>query len=99
MRPWLESALRAAPQGWPQYEVERRCGGRGCLGLGGGLRQDGLFFAVMIGVLAGLIAQSYWPRIQLFLHGGDFGITDPQFGKDLGFYAFDHQQWKPQGGD
>jgi hypothetical protein len=25
----------------------------------------------------------------LFLHGGDFGIKDPQFGKDLGFYAFD----------
>ena len=35
------------------------------------------------------MAQSYWPRVQLFLHGGDFGITDPQFGKDLGFYAFD----------
>ncbi len=28
-------------------------------------------------------------RVQLFLHGGDFGVTDPQFGKDLGFYAFD----------
>ena len=27
--------------------------------------------------------------MQLFLHGGDFGVTDPQFGKDLGFYAFD----------
>ncbi len=28
-------------------------------------------------------------RIQLFMHGGDFGIKDPQFGKDLGFYAFE----------
>ena len=27
--------------------------------------------------------------MQLFLHGGDFGVADPQFGKDLGFYAFD----------
>ena len=27
--------------------------------------------------------------VQLFLHGGSFGITDPQFGIDLGFYAFD----------
>src|ERR1700761_8469869 len=44
---------------------------------------------VAIGLLAGIIAQSYWVRIQLFLHGGDFGVTDPQFGKDLGFYAFD----------
>lgn len=42
-----------------------------------------------IGLLAGIVAQSYWVRIQLFLHGGDFGIADPQFGKDLGFYAFD----------
>ncbi len=25
----------------------------------------------------------------MFLHGGDFGVTDPQFGRDLGFYAFD----------
>ena len=44
---------------------------------------------VAIGLLAGIIAQSYWVRVQLFLHGGDFGIHDPQFGKDLGFYAFD----------
>lgn len=44
---------------------------------------------VAVGLLAGIVAQSYWVRIQLFLRGGDFGITDPQFGKDLGFYAFD----------
>lgn len=44
---------------------------------------------VAIGLLAGIIAQSHWVRIQLFLHGGDFGIKDPQFGKDLGFYAFE----------
>jgi uncharacterized protein len=42
-----------------------------------------------IGLVAGLVAQSSWARIQLYLHGGNFGITDPQFGKDLGFYAFD----------
>ncbi len=43
----------------------------------------------VIGVLAGLVAQGYWVKVQLFLHGGEFGVTDPQFGKDLGFYAFD----------
>ena len=42
-----------------------------------------------VGALAGLVAQGYWVRVQLFLHGGEFGVTDPQFGKDLGFYAFD----------
>ncbi|MDH6196654.1 uncharacterized membrane protein (UPF0182 family) [Mycobacterium frederiksbergense] len=53
------------------------------------LRLFGIGVPVFIGLLAGIIAQSYWVRVQLFLHGGSFGVTDPQFGKDLGFYAFD----------
>jgi uncharacterized membrane protein (UPF0182 family) len=53
------------------------------------LRLVGIGVPVVIGALAGLVAQTYWPRVQLFLHGGDFGVADPQFGKDLGFYAFD----------
>src|ERR1700742_381861 len=53
------------------------------------LRLVGIGIPAGIGLLAGIIAQSYWVRIQLFLHGGDFGIRDPQFGKDLGFYAFE----------
>lgn len=42
-----------------------------------------------VGLLAGFVAQTYWVRVQLFLHGGSFGVTDPEFGKDLGFYAFE----------
>jgi uncharacterized membrane protein (UPF0182 family) len=53
------------------------------------LRLFGIGIPAFIGLLAGIVAQSYWVRIQLFLHGGSFGISDPQFGKDLGFYAFD----------
>ncbi|HEY7052673.1 MAG TPA: UPF0182 family protein, partial [Mycobacterium sp.] len=53
------------------------------------LRLFGIGIPAVIGIIAGFIGQSYWTRIQLFLHGGDFGIKDPQFGKDLGFYAFD----------
>ncbi|KLO33536.1 UPF0182 family protein [Mycobacterium haemophilum] len=53
------------------------------------LRFVGIGIPTAIGLLAGIIAQSYWVRIQLFLHGDDFGIRDPQFGKDLGFYAFE----------
>ena len=53
------------------------------------LRLFGFGVPAVIGFLAGVVAQSYWPRVQLFLHGGSFGIADPQFGKDLGFYAFD----------
>ncbi|EUA33572.1 hypothetical protein I552_4348 [Mycobacterium xenopi 3993] len=53
------------------------------------LRVVGFGIPAVIGLLAGVIAQTYWVRIQLFLHGDDFGIKDPQFGKDLGFYAFE----------
>jgi uncharacterized protein len=53
------------------------------------LRLIGIGMPALIGLFAGFVAQNYWVRVQLFLHGGDFGITDPQFGKDLGFYAFD----------
>ncbi len=53
------------------------------------LKLVGIGIPVAVGLLAGLIAQNYWMQIQLFLHGGDFGVTDPQFGLDLGFYAFD----------
>ena len=53
------------------------------------LRLVGIGVPVAIGLLAGIIAQTYWVRVQLFLHDGDFGVKDPQFGKDLGFYAFD----------
>jgi uncharacterized protein len=53
------------------------------------LKLFGFGIPVFIGVIAGAIAQLDWVRVQLFLHGGTFGIADPQFGMDLGFYAFD----------
>ena len=45
--------------------------------------------SVLVGLLAGLVAQGSWATIQVFLHGESFGIKDPQFGLDVGFYAFD----------
>ena len=53
------------------------------------LKLVGIGVPVLIGLFAGVVAHTYWERIQLFLHGGSFGIKDPQFGMDLGFYAFD----------
>ena len=53
------------------------------------LRLFGIGIPVAVGLLAGIVAQSYWDRVQLFIHGQSFGVTDPQFGLDLGFYAFD----------
>ncbi|WP_206489879.1 UPF0182 family protein [Rhodococcus sp. KRD162] len=53
------------------------------------LRLFGIGIPVAFGFLSGMIAQTNWATVQLFLHGGDFGITDPQFGIDVGFYSFD----------
>jgi len=53
------------------------------------LRLVGFGVPALIGIITGFVAQTYWDRVQLFIHGGSFGIADPQFGKDLGFYAFD----------
>lgn len=41
-----------------------------------------------VALVSGLIAQSNWRQVLLFLNGESFGETDAQFGKDLGFYAF-----------
>ncbi|MEJ6549477.1 UPF0182 family protein [Corynebacterium sp. USCH3] len=43
---------------------------------------------LIAGVITGMIAQGNWRTVRLFLSGGDFGIQDPQFQMDLGFYAF-----------
>ncbi len=44
--------------------------------------------AAVIGVFAGLSAQGRWAQWLLFRNGGEFGITDPEFGTDIGFYVF-----------
>ncbi|MFC4127685.1 UPF0182 family protein [Nocardia rhizosphaerae] len=49
----------------------------------------GAGIAVGIGLLCGLIGRSRWETFQLFLRGGSFGVDDPQFGHDIGFYVFD----------
>ncbi len=53
------------------------------------LRLFGLGIPVAIGLLSGLIAQSSWTTVQLWLNGTSFGTTDPVFNLDVGFYAFD----------
>jgi uncharacterized membrane protein (UPF0182 family) len=42
----------------------------------------------VIGVICGFSAQGSWGTVQMWLHGGVFGINDPQFGHDVGFYVF-----------
>ncbi|WP_211188426.1 UPF0182 family protein [Gordonia asplenii] len=45
--------------------------------------------AVIIGVLAGLVAQGSWATLQMFWHSESFGKRDPQFNLDISFYAFE----------
>src|ERR1700728_2565773 len=44
------------------------------------------FVLALIGA-SGTVGQ--WNNWILFRHGGNFGVTDPQFHKDVGFYVFD----------
>jgi len=44
--------------------------------------------AVVLGVLIGLPAAAHWEQWLLFRHSQSFGIADPLFKKDIGFYVF-----------
>jgi uncharacterized membrane protein (UPF0182 family) len=48
-----------------------------------------LAVAVFIGLLLGLGAGSGWRTFLLWSNREEFGQTDPQFGKDVGFYVFE----------
>jgi uncharacterized protein len=52
------------------------------------LRLVGIGIPVAVGLLAGLSAQADWQTVQMFLNGTTFGVTDPEFGRDVSFYAF-----------
>ncbi|MFW9114512.1 UPF0182 family protein [Corynebacterium striatum] len=56
----------------------------------------GLFLkviSILVGAVAGLLGQASWREFMLFLNGQDFGVKDPQFQRDLGFYAFQLPVW------
>ncbi|MEW2472925.1 MULTISPECIES: UPF0182 family protein [Micromonospora] len=50
--------------------------------------------AAIVGLFAGLSAQSRWNQWLLFRNGGDFGVKDPEFGTDIGFYIFQLPFWR-----
>ncbi|MDT5038973.1 MAG: uncharacterized protein QOE03_4158, partial [Micromonosporaceae bacterium] len=51
-------------------------------------------FALLIALFAGLSAQGRWQQWLLFANSQRFGITDPQFHVDLGFYVFEYPFWR-----
>ncbi|PTD94096.1 membrane protein [archaeon SCG-AAA382B04] len=44
--------------------------------------------ALGVGALGGLSLVGSWNRVLLFLNQSSFGVVDPIFGKDVGFYVF-----------
>ncbi|MGW3891395.1 UPF0182 family membrane protein [Micromonospora chokoriensis] len=50
--------------------------------------------AAVVGLFAGLSAQNRWDQWMLFRNGGDFGVKDPEFGVDVGFYVFQLPFWR-----
>jgi uncharacterized protein len=71
---------RASPRGGsPRADTWLR---RGLLGIY-------LAVALVAGAFAGAaIMRGGWLRILLWMHRRDFGVTDPEFHKDVGFYVF-----------
>src|SRR5437867_2763773 len=45
-------------------------------------------FRVRGWIIAGVGVSSQWQEWVLFTHRVDFGVKDPQFNKDIGFYVF-----------
>ncbi len=44
--------------------------------------------SVLLALAVGAGTSSQWQHWLLFVNGGKFGIKDPQFGRDVGFYVF-----------
>ena len=47
-----------------------------------------LGLALLIAIIPGISASGQWRQWLLFRFGGSFGVKDPQFGTDIGFYIF-----------
>ncbi|MBM3946655.1 MAG: hypothetical protein FJ315_04555, partial [SAR202 cluster bacterium] len=47
-----------------------------------------LFVVVVAALIFGSAAGSRWEIVQGFANGAQFGVTDPQFGKDVSFFVF-----------
>jgi uncharacterized protein len=49
---------------------------------------------VVLGLISGAAWSGSWQTVLLFVNGGSFGITDPHFSHDIGFYIFDLPFWR-----
>ena len=47
-----------------------------------------VWLPIVVGLISGMIGQGSWRTFLLWINSSSFGSQDPQFGRDLGFYAF-----------
>ncbi len=52
-----------------------------------------LLIAIALSIVVGATYSSRWEEVLLFLNRGDFGYTDPLFGKDASFFVFTLPVW------
>src|SRR6188472_514141 len=46
------------------------------------------FVAILLALGSGAAWSGNWETVLLFANGGDWGVTDPTLGRDIGFYVF-----------
>lgn len=62
--------------------------------VGGSQTRSLILVPVVLGLLAGSIAQAGWRSVLAFFNSTEFGRTDAQFGLDISFYAFELPLWR-----
>lgn len=58
------------------------------------LKPIGIGLFVVLTAFAGSVGASHWDTYKMWRNGSSFGVKDPQFGKDVGFYVFDYPWWR-----
>jgi uncharacterized membrane protein (UPF0182 family) len=58
------------------------------------LKPIGIGVFVILTAFSGSVGASHWDTFKMWRNGTPFGIKDPQFGKDVGFYVFDYPWWR-----
>lgn len=56
-------------------------------------RRSLIAVGVLVGLGAGRIASGHWQTLLMWRYGGRFGVSDPYFHHDAGFYVFDLPWW------
>ncbi|KAA1373045.1 UPF0182 family membrane protein [Aeromicrobium fastidiosum] len=58
------------------------------------IRPIGIGVFVVLTAFSGSVGASHWDTFKTWRNATPFGIKDPQFGKDVGFYTFDYPWWR-----